>query len=119
VEVRVGILPGRQDRRHLEHRNNKTPIRQTSGHRDTPRGPVFSTPCRQATNQRTPYRAPPQQQPHRPQQQQYIDMFCRIDQDLKTLDQQILPLELGAPALRMDVGLVENPTIRDIVLLKR
>jgi hypothetical protein len=44
-------------------------------------------------------------------------MFCRTDQDLVNLDEQILLLELGALALRTDVGLVENPTIRDIVLL--
>jgi hypothetical protein len=45
-------------------------------------------------------------------------MFCRTDQNLRTLDQQIIPLELGASVLRKDVGLVQNPSIRDIVLGK-
>ena len=48
-----------------------------------------------------------------------IDLFQRIDQELRTIDQQILPLYPGAQALKIDVGLVENPTIREISLLKR
>jgi hypothetical protein len=48
-----------------------------------------------------------------------IDLFHRTDRGLITLDQQILPLELGASTLRTNVGLVESPTIREIFLLRR
>jgi hypothetical protein len=46
-------------------------------------------------------------------------LFCRTDRGLRTLDQHILPLELGASNLRTNVGLVESHTTRDIVLLRR
>jgi hypothetical protein len=117
-----GRTPSRKTGQTLPHRasQQQTPVRQTSGHRDTPRGPVFSTPCRKTTNQRTLYRAPPATTTHVIlNNNNSIDLFCRTDQGLRTLDQQILPLELGAPTLRMDVGLVESPTIREIVLLRR
>jgi hypothetical protein len=48
-----------------------------------------------------------------------IVIFRRKDHDLKILDQQILPLEIEASALRTDIGLVESHTIREIFLLRR
>jgi hypothetical protein len=48
-----------------------------------------------------------------------IELFHIIDRGLRTLYHKILPLELQALTLKMDVGLVDNPTIRDISLLKR
>jgi hypothetical protein len=40
----------------LRAQQQHAPVRQTFGHRDTSRGPVFTTPCRQTTSQRTLYK---------------------------------------------------------------
>jgi hypothetical protein len=52
----------------LQH---QTPERHTSGYHGFQRGSTFTTPRRPLPQQRTPYRGPPHQQQHRPQQQQF------------------------------------------------
>jgi hypothetical protein len=119
MEVRVGILLGRQDRHHIERRSNKHPLDRLLGTVMHLEGMYFLH-CVDILSLRGLCIENHHNSNHVIlNNNNSIDLFCRTDLDLKTLDQQILPLELGALALRMNVGLVENPTIRDIVLLKR
>ena len=118
MEVRVGILTGRHDRHHIERRSNRHSSDRLLGtvihledlyflhHVD--RLPIRGHRIEHHCNNSCVVLS----------SNNNIDLFHKIDRGLITLDQQILPLELGARALRMDVGLVESPAIKEIVLLR-